>query len=216
MFGHRFFGARYYGPRYWGDGGTIYVPPPAPAASATGGWETRKGRDPWLDTPNRERMVELVRAQREAMGIIPKPERKKIVAAAKQVAEEQAPVADLAPLAVEVAQRTGTPAQEVIDAIEAAYQYQKALVESRIFADAVERQQQAQQAEAEAVQAAQDQAEAEVVARQRHYERLLAEDEQLLMEAEQERQQVIKQLRAMQSHILAMLGLDSPKEVSTA
>lgn len=189
---------------------------PQTGVSPSGGWEPRKRRDTWLDTPTRERMAELVKAQREAMGIIPKPERKKIVAAAKQVAEDQATVAELAPLAVEVAQKTGTPAQEVIDAIEVAYQYQKALVESRIFADAVERQQQAQQAEAEAAQAAQAQAEAEATARQKHYERLLADDEQLLMQAEQERQQVIKQLRAMQSHILALLGLDPPKEVSTA
>lgn len=193
-FGDRYFGARYFGRAYWGGGAEVGPPPspaPSPPAAATGGWpagKRKRSTHDFIDARDRERLAELVRAQRIAMGIIPAPARKAITEAVKKVVKHEAPVADLAPVVVDVAQSYLVPAPAVTQAVQAAYDYQLAFLQAQIFAEATRRQ---------------------LIAREAHHQRLLADDEALLQAAEAERAQVVELLRGLQRAMLHTLLLQA-------
>lgn len=155
-----------------------------------------------LKPQTREQLAERVRKQREALGILPAPARKRIETAVKKEARRAAPsLAPLAPVAAEVAQDTGIALRRVLDAIEAAYDYQRGLVTARIEADAAHaeerRHQAAEQARVEAEAAEQEW--------QRRLVNLRAADDELLRQDDEARQQAIATIRQVQKALMALV-----------
>lgn len=183
------------------------TPAPAPAPPGGGGWAwaapRKKTRHDYLSPPTREQMAERVRKQREALGILPKPAQKRIEAAAKKEARRAEPsIAELAPLAVEVAQDSGIALQQVADAIRAVYDNQRGLVAARMEADAAQRR----EAEAEAAERERIEVEAAEQEWQQRLVRLRADDDELLRRDAEARQQVIETIRQVQKALLALIG----------
>ena len=184
-----------------GAGAVVDVP-----AVGGGGWAwatPRKKRHDYLSPPTREQIAERVRQQRIALGILPKPAQKRIVAAVKKAARKPEPsLAPLAPVAAGVAQDTGTSLQAVIDAISAVYAHQRGLVAARIEADAAQRR----EFEVQAAERARAEAEAAERAWRERLPKLLAADEELLKRSDDERQQAIKTIRQVQKALLALIS----------
>jgi hypothetical protein len=182
-----------------GAGAVVDVPPTG------GGWAwaaPKKKRHDYLSPPTREQMAERVRKQREALGILPKPAQKRIEAAAKKEARRASPdIAELAPVAAEVAQDTGASLQAVIDAIAAVFQHQRGLVAARMEADAAQRQ----EAEAQAAEQERMRMEAAHKAWRERLPSLLKADAEILKQGESERQEAIKTIRGVQKALLALL-----------
>lgn len=175
----------------------------APVATSGGGIIRKPHRYDYLNPPTRERLAVLARQQREAMGILPKTAQKRVEAAAKKAARKPEPaIQALAPVVAQVAQETQAPAVDVMRAVEAAFQHQRALVEAKYAADMARRaEDRAAQAEQHRVQAIEREE-----ARQKHLQRLRAEDEVLLQGAMQARQQAIQTIRGVQKALLALIG----------
>lgn len=172
-----------------------------------GGWAWQapagKKRYDYLSQPTREQMVDRVRRQREALGILPKQARKRIEAAAKKEARRAEPsLAPLAPLAAEVAQDTGVALQAVIDAIQASFEHQRGLVVARMLADA-ERNFESQRLAAELARVEEEAAQR---AFQQRLPALLAADEEMLRLDDEARQQAIETIRQTQRALLALIA----------
>lgn len=160
-----------------------------------------------LPPPTKEKLAELVKAQREALGILPKPVQKRIVSAVKKAAAKTEPSLQmLAPAVVEIAQAQGVPAVDVARAVEQSFVYAQALRQARALIDTAQRQQQAQAAEQ---QRQQQEAQAAEMARAQHFARLRADDEVLLafvadMQA-QAAEALRTTLRAAQQHLMSLI-----------
>lgn len=162
----------------------------------------KTSRYAYLGRPTREQMAERVRKQREALGILPKSAQKRIAAAVKKEARRAEPsLAPLAPVAVEVAQHTGAPLQAVIDAIRAAFEHQRLLLEARMQADAAMRAEAQQRADEQA----RIEAQAAEQARQQRLVVLRAEDDDLLRRTGEARQAAIATIRQVQKALVALM-----------
>lgn len=158
----------------------------------------RRHRYDWLNPPTRERLAELAREQREAMGILPRPAQKRVAAQAKKAARKPgADISALAPVAVQVAQEEQAPARDVIAALEAAFRHQHALVESAYLADMARHQEEAQEQARQAALTAQ--------ALAARLDVLRAEDDALLQADEAARAEAIAMIRRTQQALLALL-----------
>lgn len=179
----------------------VVVPPQTGGGGFAWGATRKPSRYERLSKPTREQIAERVRKQREALGILPKPVQKRIEAAVKKEARRAEPsLAPLAPLAAEVAQDTGVSLQAVVDAIQAAYDYQTGLVAARIQADAA-RQAEERKAQEEAARVESETARAQW---QQRLKVLIAADEELLKQDEQARLEAISAIRKTQQALLAL------------
>lgn len=213
MFGHRFFGARFYGPRYWGDGGDIAppIPPEAPAVGG-GGWlpHDKKRRYGLIPPRTKEQLAALVKAQREALGILPKPAQKRIVSAAKKAAARLKPLEELVPVVVEVAQQADISAPKIAAALQAVYAYRNALHQADEAIQRAEREEQARVYEAEQTR---QQAEAEEHRRQQFAQLLMREDAMLIEMDAQAQRLIAEGLRQVQLALMAFVedsGIAAP------
>jgi hypothetical protein len=181
-------------------------PPPPPAAEITGGGgipHDKKRRYGLIPPKTREELAALVKAQREALGILPKPAQKRVVAAVKKAASKPEPsLQPLAPLVVDLAVSEELPAVDVARAVEQSFAYAVALQQAKATIDAGIRQQaeQERQANFEA-------------ARQEHLARLRAEDENVLAFMESLRNEAIQAIRATQQQLKELLssGIAAPE-----
>lgn len=156
-----------------------------------------------LPPPTKEKLAALVKAQREALGILPKPAQKRIVSAVKKAAAKTDPSLQLlAPVVVEIAQTADLPAVDVARAVEQSFIYAQALRQARATIEAAQRQQQAQVIEQERQRHEAQEAEA---ARAQHMARLQADDEALLQFMDSVRGQAIEALRMAQQHLMSLI-----------
>lgn len=102
------------------------------SAVSGGGGPVRRRRHSRLDTPTRDQLDELVQAQREAMGILPKPARNRIRAAVEKEAKRADPtLQSLAPTVASVAKAFDVPASNVADAARRAFEFRIAMQASQ-------------------------------------------------------------------------------------
>lgn len=102
------------------------------SAVSGGGGPVRRRRHSRLDTPTRDQLDELVQAQREAMGILPKPARNRIRAAVEKEAKRADPsMQSLAPTVASVAKAFDVPASNVADAARRAFEFRIAMQASQ-------------------------------------------------------------------------------------
>lgn len=164
-------------------------PPPPPDVQPTGGGgyihAHKRERYGLIPPRTKEELAALVKAQREALGILPKPAQKRIVIAAKKAVSKSRPIEDLVEVVVDVALSTDAPAAAVADALAAVFAYRQALAQADASIERAEQEkriaiQAAERAEQEAIEAER--------ARKMHVAMLIRDDAQLLaMSAEIQR-----------------------------
>ncbi len=185
---------------------TVATEPPAPPPQLFGGGGYVKGqRYGLLTRPTKERLAELVKAQREALGILPKPAQKRIVAAAKKAAAKPEGLQLLAPVVVDVAMSAQVPAVDIAKAMERSFAYALELHKAKASISAAERSAREQEA-AEQERVAHEAAETQ---RAQHLERLKADDDALIARMADMHRQVAEAMRNVHKQLLALLNSGS-------
>lgn len=154
------------------------VPDALGALPGGGGYTHDKTRRYGLLPPRtKEELAVLVQAQREALGILPKPVQKRIVAVVKKATKKAEPLATLADFVAQVAQAEQVPAHDVAAAVERAFDYRSAVERAAAVIARAEDTAKREAAETARVMAEEQRVEAE---RQEHRARLLADDMRLM------------------------------------